>query len=82
MTRMDVPEKESHDGGLNRLDLLSQEHSSVPVRPGRPSPGHPSGSSSRGHPSGSSVSGTSVWILRLGDIRLDPPSRDLEIRSR
>ena len=38
----------------------------MPVRPGRPS---------RRLLSGSSVSGTSVWILRLGDIRLEPPSR-------
>ena len=37
-----------------------------------PSRTRPSGSSvSEGHPSGSSVSGTSVWILRLRDIRLD-----------
>ena len=29
---------------------------------------------SRGLPSGTSVSGTSVWILRLVDIRLEHPS--------
>ena len=57
MVHMDVPEKESRDGGPICLDLPSQGHSSVPVHPGRPS---------RGHPSGSFVSGTSVWILRLG----------------
>ena len=55
MAHMDVPEKESQDGGPTHLDPPSQGHSSVPVRPGRPS---------RGLPSGTSVSGTSVMAFK------------------